>query len=242
MQSASDTANVAAGTAKPTVVLVHGAWADGSTWNRLIPLLQEKGVNVVAVQNPLTSLAEDIATTRRAIDDVEGPVVLVGWSYGGAVITEAGQTDKVKALVYLAAFAPSEGHSVNETAQDYPAPSGFSHVRAARDGFLLLTLEGVQQHLAQDVAADVTRVIFATQHPTQAANFDEKVSAAAWATKPAWYVVSTQDRMIQPDLQAAMAQKIAARVTTLDAGHAPHISRTSEVAAVIFDAIDHATA
>ena len=244
MQSVSDAGNAPAraDATQPTVVLVHGAWADGSTWSHLIPLLQDKGVNVVAVQNPLTSLADDIATTRRAIDNIDGPVVLVGWSYGGAVITEAGLDDKVKALVYLAAFALSEGMSVNDTARDYPAPSGFSHVQADRNGFLTLTLEGVQQHLAQDVAAAQTRVIFATQHPTQAANFDGKPSGAAWTGKPSWYVISAQDRMIQPALQAAMAQKIGASTTTLDAGHAPHISRPEDVAAIILTALDQVTA
>lgn len=241
MQTAPDTTSAAtrSGAQQPTVVLVHGAWADGSSWSRLISLLQAKGVNVVAVQNPLTSLADDIATTRRALDKLQGPVVLVGWSYGGAVITEAGQNDNVKALVYVAAFALSEGMSVNETARDYPPPSGFNHVQADKDGFLTLTLEGVQQHLAQDVALEQTEVIFATQHPTHAGNFDGKVSVAAWATKPSWYVVCEQDRMIQPELQTAMAQKISANMTTLQAGHAPHISRTTEVAEVIFEAIAH---
>ena len=244
MQSVSDTdgAPIRSGEAQPTVVLVHGAWADGSTWSRLIPLLQDRGVNVVAVQNPLTSLADDIATTRRALDNIDGPVVLVGWSYGGAVITEAGLDDKVQALVYIAAFALSDGMSVNDAAKDYPTPSGFSHVQADKNGFLTLTLEGVQQHLAQDVAPAQTSVIFATQHPTQATNFDGKPAAAAWTEKPSWYVISAQDRMLQPALQAAMAQKIGASTTTLDAGHAPHISRPSDVAAVIFAAIAQTTA
>ncbi|MFB8341892.1 alpha/beta fold hydrolase [Brucella cytisi] len=243
MQPISDTTSTAIrpSAQQPTVVLVHGAWADGSTWSRLIFLLQEKGMNVVAVQNPLTSLVDDIATTRRALERLQSPVVLVGWSYGGAVITEAGQNDNVKALVYVAAFALSEGMSVNQTAKDYPPPSGFNHVQADKDGFLTLTLEGVQQHLAQDIAAAQTKVIFATQHPTHAGNFDGKVSVAAWTTKPSWYVVSEQDRMIQPDLQTAMAQKISAKVTTLSAGHAPHISQPSEVAEVILEAIAHVT-
>jgi len=224
---------------QPTVVLVHGAWADGSTWRQVVPLLQEQGVNVVAVQNPLTSLADDIATTRRALENITGPVVLVGWSYGGAVITEAGQNDNVKALVYVAAFAPSEGSSVNETAKGYPAPSGFSHVQADKNGFLTLTLEGVQEHLAQDVAPEQTKIIFATQHPTHAQSFDGTVSVAAWKTKPSWYVVSDQDHMLQPNLQVAMAQKISAKVTTLQASHALHQSQPAEVAKVIFEAIAH---
>ena len=144
------------GTPKPTVVLVHGAFADGSTWSRVIPVLQAKGLKVVAVQNPLTSLAADVAATRRVLAKESGPVVLVGHSYGGVVITEAGQQANVKALVYVAAYAPSEGQSIADLNKDYPTPSGFSHIVADNEGFLTLTEEGVSKHLAQDVEANQT--------------------------------------------------------------------------------------
>ncbi|VWD35963.1 family S33 serine peptidase [Burkholderia lata] len=232
----NSTSAVAAEVQKPTVVLVHGAFADGSTWNKVIPLLQEKGLNVVAVQNPLSSLADDVKATQRVLDQQTGPVVLVAHSWGGAVITQAGERDNVKALVYVAAFAPSEGQSVADVSKDYPTPSGFSHIVADKDGFLTLSLEGVQKHLAQDVPAEQTRLMYATQTPTRGKNFEEKVTAAAWKTKPSWYVVSEQDHMLDPALQVAMAKKISAHVTTLRASHAPHLSQPSDIAKVILDA------
>ena len=221
---------------KPTVVLVHGAFADGSTWNKVIPLLQAKGLKVVAVQNPLPSLADDVAATRRAIRQVNGPVVLVGHSWGGVVITEAGQADNVKSLVYVAAFAPSEGQSITDISKGYPTPVGFSQIVADPDGFLTLTAEGVAKHLAQDVPAEQTSLMAAIQGPVRGKNFEEKVSAAAWRGRPVWYVLAEQDHMLQPDLQRAMAQTIHANVTVLSAGHAPQMSRPHEVAEVILQA------
>ncbi|MGS1005827.1 alpha/beta fold hydrolase [Achromobacter anxifer] len=234
--TAALTANAAS--PSPTVVLVHGAFADGSTWNQVIPLLQAKGLKVVAVQNPLTSLTEDVAVTRRAIDKESGPVVLVGHSYGGVVITEAGQQENVRALVYVAAYAPSENQSIADLNKDYPTPSGFSHLVADKEGFLTLTQEGVSQHLAQDVPAEQTRLMAATQKPTQGKNFEEKVSVAAWKTKRSWYVVSEMDRMLQPDLQRAMAKKIHASVLSLPAGHAAQLSQAADIAAAILAATE----
>lgn len=222
--------------AKPTVVLVHGAFADGSTWNQVIPLLQAKGLKAVSVQNPLSSLADDVAAVRRMLDTQAGPVVLVGHSWGGVVITEAGQRDNVKSLVYVAAFAPSEGQSVVDLSKDYPTPSGSSHLVADKAGFLTLSQEGLEKHLAQDVPAEQTRLMAATQNPVRATNFEERVTVAAWKTRPSWYVVSEQDRMIQPALQQAMAEKISARIVSLPAGHAPHLSQPAEVADVIAQA------
>ncbi|EKE75507.1 alpha/beta fold hydrolase [Gallaecimonas xiamenensis] len=233
----SSTAPVtAAEVQQPTVVLVHGAFSDGSTWSKVIPLLQEKGLKVVAVQNPLSSLADDVAATQRVLDMQTGPVVLVGHSWGGIPVTETGQQENVKALVYVAAFAPDEGQSVVDISKDYPTPSGFSHLVADKDGYLTLSLEGVQKHLAQDVPSEQTKLMFATQTPTNGHDFEEKVTVAAWKTKPSWYVVSEQDYMLQPALQKAMAKKISAHVTTLQASHTPHLSQPSEVAKVILEA------
>jgi pimeloyl-ACP methyl ester carboxylesterase len=223
-------------TQQPTVVLVHGAFADGSAWNKVIPLLQEKGLKVVSVQNPLSSLADDVATTRRMLDRQTGPVVLVGHSWGGVVISEAGQHERVKSLVYVAAFAPSEGQSVADLTKDYPPPSGFDHILADKDGYLTLSPEGVAKHLAQDLPADETRLMSATQGPVRGKNFEEKITTAAWKTKPSWYVVSEQDHMLQPALQNAMAKKISAHVVSLSAGHAPQLSQPTEVAKVILEA------
>ncbi|QMR78235.1 alpha/beta fold hydrolase [Enterobacter sp. RHBSTW-00175] len=224
---------------KPTVVLVHGAFADGSAWNKVIPLLEAKGLDVIAVQDPLTTLSDDVATTRRALARVKGPIVLVGHSYGGAVITEAGaNNDNVKALVYVAAFAPSVGETVSDLNKNYPVASGFNHIEADDGGYLKLTREGVAKHLAQDVSADQAALMYATQKPTNGAIFGEKITDAAWEKKPSWYIVSLQDHMLNTDLQKAMAKKIHANVTTLDASHAPHISQPDAVANVILDAVN----
>ncbi|MTV36508.1 alpha/beta fold hydrolase [Duganella radicis] len=227
----------AADTQKPTVVLVHGAFVDGSIWNKVITRLEAKGLHVVAVQNPLTSLADDVAATRRVLDMQTGPVVLVGNSWGGVVITEAGMHERVKSLVYVAAFAPAEGQSITTLSQGYPTPSGFAHLVADKEGFLTLSLEGVQKHLAQFVPVAETRMMAATQVPVRGLNFQEKVSAAAWKTKPSWYLVSEQDHMIAPELQKAMARNISARTVSLPADHTPHVSRPDDVANLILDAV-----
>jgi len=236
--AASAASDKTASVLKPTVVLVHGAFADGSTWNKVIPLLQAKGLNVVAVQNPLTSFEDDVATTQRTLALQTGPVVLVGHSYGGAVITEAGQNERVKALVYIAAFAPSEGQSVADLNSKYPLPLGFSHLSSDKEGFLTLTSEGVEKYLAPDVPSNQARVIAVTQHPTQGASFATKVSIAAWKTKPSWYLLSENDLMLQPALQQEMAQKIGAHTINLAASHVPHLSHPAAVAEIIMHAVN----
>ena len=224
--------------AGPSVVIVHGAFADGSDWAKVIPLLQVQGVPVVAVQNPLTSLADDVAATRRAIDLQAGKVVLVGHSWGGTVITEAGNSDKVAGLVYVAAFAPDAGQSSGEMGAAYPPAPGMAHITADKGGYLRLTPQGLAQHFAQDLPAATTAVMAATQGPIHASAFEHKVgSAPAWKSKPSWFVVSQADHMIQPALQLAMAQKMGAQVTRLDASHLPQQSRPAEVAAVILKAV-----
>ena len=219
-----------------TVVLVHGAFADGSSWDRVIPLLQAKGLKVVAVQNPLTSLADDVAATKRAIDGQSGRVILVGHSWGGTVITEAGAHDKVAALVYVAAFAPDAGQSSNDLGKDGPPPPGLANIRPDSAGFLSLTPENVARDFAQDLPAAQTAVMAVTQGPIAGKSFDDKVSNAAWKSKPSWYIVAEKDRMIQPDLERAMAKKINARTTTLPTSHVPMLSRPNDVATVILAA------
>ena len=226
----------AADTPRPTVVLVHGAFADGSGWGKVVPLLQAKGLHVVSVQNPLTSLADDVAATRRALDAQAGPVVLVGHSWGGVVISEAGTHERVKSLVYVAAFAPSEGQSAGELGKDRPAPPGSKFIVADKEGFLSLNAEGMARHFAQDLPAATTRVMTATQGPINGKAFDEKVSAAAWRTKPSWYVLSQRDHMIDPGLQKAMAEKISARIVTLPTSHVPQLSKPEQVANAILAA------
>ncbi|MBZ9962764.1 alpha/beta fold hydrolase [Mesorhizobium sp. BR1-1-2] len=222
---------------KKTAVLVHGAFADGSSWSKVIPLLEAKGLNVVAVQNPLSSLAADVDATRRVIDAQSGPVILVGHSWGGVVISQAGVNDKVKALVYVAAFAPPKGVSINDLGKGQPAPWAGS-LQADSAGYLRLSPEGVALHFAQDLPPGEISVITATQGPAFSGIFDERLEAAAYETKPSWYIVAKNDGMIPPAAEAAMAKAIGAEVTELSTSHVPMLSRPREVADVILAAAD----
>jgi len=228
---------VSPSSAPVSVVLVHGAFADGSSWNKVIPLLQAQGLKVVAVQNPLTSLEDDVAATKRAIDAQAGPVVLVGHSWGGTVITEAGNDAKVKALVYVAAFAPGVGEDTADGGKGFPPPPGLAHPLASPDGFLTLSDDAIANDFAQDVTPQEATLIAATQGPVRAANFNQKVTQAAWTTKPSWYIVSANDRMIQPDAERAVARKLKANTTVLPTSHVPMVSRPDAVAQVILDAV-----
>ena len=223
--------------ADTTVVLVHGAFADGSSWDKVIPLLQAKGLNVVAVQNPLTSLADDVAAARRVIDAQTGRVILVGHSWGGTVITEAGTSDKVKALVYVAAFAPSEGEASGELGKDYPTPPGIATLKPDAAGFLYLPEESVRLNFAQDLPAATTRLMAATQGPIQGKAFADKTTVAAWKNKPSYYIVAGKDRMIAPELEQAFAKKINATTTVLQTSHVPMLSQPKQVAEVILAAV-----
>ena len=223
-------------TAKKTVVLVHGAFADGSSWEKIIPFLQAKGLNVVAVQNPLSSLADDVAATKRAIDAAPGEVILVGHSWGGSVITQAGTGDKVSALVYVAAFAPSKDQTSNELSIGYPKAEWLGSLKVDSGGFLWLSPDAVTNFFAQDLPAAQTKIMAVTQGPVFAKCFDEKITETAWSIKPSWYIVSEKDRMINPDLEKAMAKKIGAKVTVLPTSHVPMLSKPKEVADVILAA------
>ena len=229
-------AHAAGESGKTTVVLVHGAFADGSSWNKVIPRLHAKGLKVISVQNPLTSLADDVAATRRVLDVQTGPVVLVGHSWGGMVITEIGNHPRVKSLVYVAAFAPAVGQSITDMTKDYPPASGLGHVVADKEGFVTMTFEGISKHFAQDIPDAEARLVAATQGPIRASAFEDKVTQAAWSAKPSWFIVSEKDRMIQPVLQNANAGQISATTIRLPAGHVPQLSRPAEVAAAILSA------
>jgi pimeloyl-ACP methyl ester carboxylesterase len=226
-----------ADTAKPSVVIVHGAFADGSDWAKVVPLLQAKGLHVVAVQNPLSSLADDVATAKRVIDAQPGKVVLVGHSWGGMVITEAGDSPKVAGLVYVAAFAPDAGQSVGDVGKGFAPGAGLAHLVADGGGFLSLTQEGMSKHFAQDLPAAATAVMTATQGPINAKAFEQKVSVAAWKQKPSWYLVTEADHMIVPEQQRAMAKAINAKVSSVASSHVPQQSQPAKVAAVILDAV-----
>jgi len=215
------------------VVLVHGAWADGSSWAKVIPLLQKVGLHVVAVQNPLTSLADDVAATKRAIDAQDGPVLLVGHSYGGAVITEAGNNPKVARLVYVAAFGPDTGEWLGTTAKNFAPPAVAPEVKPIADGFLVLTPKGVTEDFAQDLSAVEKQVLLATQAPTAASVFGANMTDAAWRHRSSWYVVAENDRMINPDYERFAAKRMKAEVLALPTSHVPMLSKPKEVAAFI---------
>ena len=230
-------AHAAAPAADTTVVLVHGAFADGSSWEKVIPLLQAKGLKVVAVQNPLTSLADDVAATQRVVDAQTGKVVLVGHSWGGTVITQAGTSDKIKALVYVAAFAPSEGEASGNLGKDYPTPPGVPTLTPDAGGFLWLPADSVAKNFAKDVSPATAALIAATQGPIAAKAFGDTTSVAAWKNKQNYYIIAAKDRMIAPGLELAFAKKInAVTTTTLQASHVPMLSQPEKVAAVILAA------
>ena len=215
------------------IVLVHGAWADGSCWSRVIPILQAKGFHVVAVQNPLTSLADDVAATKRIIALQDGPVILVGHSYAGVVITEAGNDPKVVGLVYVAAFAPGEGESINSVGKPYPpAPLG-SELRLDTHGFLTATRKGIAEDMAQELSSTEQQILAATQGQTAAAVFDATVTTPAWKSKPSWAVIAGNDRAIPPKLEKDEAAAIRAISITLPSNHLAMLSHPQEVAALI---------
>lgn len=227
---------------KPTVVLVHGAWADGSSWQRVIPFLLGQEVPVIAVQNPTTSLADDVAATQRVLDTIKGDVVLVGHSWGGAVVTQAGIDPKVKALVFVAALPPARGQSVGDLVASHEPPPGLSHIVDDGAGFLRMGLEGWINDVGQDLSAEENNILAAVQTPLASGTFSDKVTTAAWMTKPNWYVVSASDRVVSVDLQRELAAQMNARVTELDASHLSILSRPKQVATVILDAVSFVAA
>ena len=220
-----------------TVVLVHGAWADASSWRRVIPRLQGEGIAVAAVQNPTTSLAADVAATRQALDAIEGPVVLVGHSWGGTVITEAGNDPKVKALVYVAAFAPEAGQSTGDQVNAHPAPPGLGGVTPFGEGFLKMSEASWIANVAQDLPEQEARVLAAVQTPLSLATFSDKVGTPAWADRPSWYIVSNQDRAVSVELQRELGRRINAHTVELAASHMSLLSLPQAVANVIRDAV-----
>jgi len=222
------------------VVLVHGAWADGSSWSKVIPLLEAKGLHVVAVQNALTSLADDVAATKRAIALQDGPVILVGHSYGGAVITEAGNDPKVVGLVYVAAFAPGDGESVGSISKPYPPTPLGGELRPDAQGFLSVTPKGIAEDFAQDLSDDEKQILTATQGPTNAAAFGATIATAAWKTKPSWFLIASNDRAIPPELEKAEAARIKATAITVASSHVAMLSHPKEVAQLIEQAADKA--
>jgi pimeloyl-ACP methyl ester carboxylesterase len=238
--AATASAQTQSTTAVRTILLIHGAWADGSSWSKLIPLLEAKGLHVVAVQIPLTSFAEDVAATQRAIALEDGPVLLVGHSYGGAVITEAGNDPKVAGLVYVSAVAPDAGESTFGLITSVATPIG-TELRPDKSGFLKLTPKGITEDFAQDLSPKEIAVLIATQVPVSVAAMKGEITIPAWQSKPSWYIIAANDRAISPDLEAAQAKKIGATTTTVSSSHVIMLAQPSKVAGVIFDAASKAT-
>ncbi|GAA1496545.1 alpha/beta fold hydrolase [Paeniglutamicibacter kerguelensis] len=216
-----------------TIVLVHGGFVDGAGWKPVYEELQRDGFDVRVVQNATKSLADDSAMTRQLIDGVEGPVVLVGHSYGGAVITEAGTHDKVAALVYVTAFAPDQGESVNTLIAGFPQDGPQPPILPPVDGYLFLDREKFHEAFAGDVSADEARFMADSQVPWGLEALGGNVSEAAWRAKPSWYLHVTEDRMIPPAAQASMAERIGATVVETPGSHAIYVSRPNVVADLI---------
>ena len=219
----------------PTVILVHGAFADASSWDAVAKRLQRQGVPVVAVDNPLTSLRADVDATRAAISAAPGKVVLVGHSWGGTVITEAGMDPKVISLVYVAAFAPDAGQTSAEQGVNFPVAPGLQALQE-RDGWLSLSPRTIARDFAQDLKPAALARLEAGQLPLKASALTEPVTQAAWRFRPSWYVVARKDRMLSPQLQVATAQRIGAELISIGSSHAAPAAEPTEVANVILEA------
>jgi pimeloyl-ACP methyl ester carboxylesterase len=216
---------------RSTIVLVHGAFADTSSWAKLIPLLIAKGFSVVAAHCPLSSLADDVAAVERVIGMQEGPVLLVGHSWGGTIITEANNDAKVSGLVYISAAAPDSGESFNDWwASSPPAPGAPEIVPYGPGGYVALTLAGVRDHFVQDLAYDEIVLVHATQGPFNQGANNEKITTAAWRSKPTWFVVGRNDHMLVFDLERATAEKLGAKTLVLSTSHFPMLSQPYAVA------------
>ncbi|HEY0330141.1 MAG TPA: alpha/beta hydrolase [Rhodopseudomonas sp.] len=217
------------------VVLVHGAWADGSSWSEVIPKLQAAGLHVTAVQNPLSSLEDSVAATRRALALQDGPTVLVGHSWGGTVISEAGGDPKVSALVYVAARAPDANEDFVALSGKFPAGAARAGIQT-RDGYTQLSEDAFIKYFANGVDPKKAEVLFAEQGATAASLFGDRTTAAAWHAKPSWYAVSKLDQTINPDLERFLAKRMNATTIELDAGHLSMVSHSQQIADLILAA------
>ena len=221
------------------VMLVHGAWADGSCWSKVIPLLQAQGFNVTAAQIPLTSLEDDIRVTRRLLSMQTGPTVLVGHSYGGAVITGAAtEIPDVRALVYITAFGLDEGESLDSLSKQGPPSSGSTAIWPDENGFLWIKRDGFHEAFAGDATPTEAAVMAAVQKPLSVASFTGRESIPAWKTIPSWYLVCTNDHMIPPPAQEFLAKRMGATVQSVASSHAAFVAHPQEVAGIIALAAD----
>jgi len=219
---------------KPAIVLVHGAFADASSWSKIIPILQKDGYYGTAVQIPLTSLEDDVVVAKRVIDAQKGPVVVVGHSYAGAVITGAASGDNVKSLVYVDAFAPDAGEPLASAGDKFAQPPLNAALIPDAAGFLYVDRAKLHDVFAKDLPEADARIIAVTQKPLNRSVFGAKVTTAAWSTKPSWFIIGTEDRAINPDLLRFYAKRMGAKTTEIKgSSHVPFLSHPKEVAKVI---------
>jgi pimeloyl-ACP methyl ester carboxylesterase len=224
--------------ARPAIVLVHGFWGGAAHWAKVIGELSRRGFdNLHAVENPLISLSGDVDRTRKMVAQQAGPVLLVGHSYGGAVISGAGLASNVVGLVYIAAFAPDAGESLVDVGAPFPPPPGLANLSPDSDGFVWIQPAKFRESFCQDLPEDEALVMAVTQKAPMGNVFGEKAGTPAWRSKPAWYQVSSGDRMIAPENEKRLAERMnAKKIITLDAGHASLASRPVEVAQFIAEA------
>jgi pimeloyl-ACP methyl ester carboxylesterase len=217
--------------AKPSIVFAHGIWADGSSFSKVIPALQADGHEVVSTQNSLDTLDGDVAAVRRALGRVRSPAILVGHSYGGQVISAAGNDDRVAGLVYIAALAPDDGETSQSQLDRFPATEAFAHIEVV-DGRIWMLPDGVR-YFAGDLPDQEQKVVWATQGAPDANLFQAKIERAAWKTKPSWYIVAKNDRSVPPDLERFLAKRMGATTYEADSSHVPMLSNPSLVIDVI---------
>jgi pimeloyl-ACP methyl ester carboxylesterase len=228
-----ETIMVQLATALASIVLVHGGFVDGSGWEDVYKILKKDGYDVSIVQNPTTSLADDVAATKRVLASKQQPVILVGHSYGGAVITEAGNDPKVAALVYIAAFAPDKGESVASLIKDPPPGAPVPPIQPAGEGFLLLDKARFRESFAADVKVDKAEFMANSQVPWGVDALNGAITEPAWRSKPSWYLVATNDRMIPPPAQRAMSKRAGSTVVEVEGSHAVYVSKPQAVASLI---------
>jgi len=224
------------------IVLVHGGFVDGSGWESVYSLLKKDGYNVAIVQNPTISLAGDVAATKLVINEQDGPVILVGHSYGGAVITEAGTDPKVVGLVYIAAFAPDKGESVNSLIKDPPPDAPVPPILPPTEGFLFLDKTKFAASFAGDVEAEKAAFMADSQVPWGVQALAGEISEPAWKSKPSWYLLVTEDRMIPPPAQRFMSERAGSKVVEVAGSHAIYVSQPNAVASLIKQAAQGAVA
>lgn len=222
---------------KLNIVLVHGAWADGSQWRYIIPALHAMGHRVIAIQNPLTSLADDVERTIKLTSALYGPTLLVGHSYGGMVITQVGHLQNVVGMVYLAAFAPDAGESLSSTFALRQPPVGAAYIRPDDNGFLWIDTNQFHENMCHDIDENEALVMSMVQKPLAARAFTDKSAQPAWRVKPCWYQISTQDRMLPVETQRDFAARIQAqKVIELPSSHVSLLSHPQQIIALIADA------